>query len=139
MDSRRISFAWLRRVDRKCIHLSPSYKLEDFDSIIFECLERALSTIGQSDKEMVLFVLKNQYHISSKNVARDLPRLEEILKGLLGQSVSAFVIIHILDNISAMFKVSPQYGSTLEQTTEAVKRIYEKTLVLNPKLGRFPV
>ena len=101
------------------------YKEDNFDSIIFECVERALSTLGTTQQEFVIFTLKKEYQVSTKNLGKEAFRLEEILKRLLGPSVSSFVIMHILDYVATEFKFISNYGSTLAQTIEKAKRIYD--------------
>jgi hypothetical protein len=94
---------------------------KDFDAAIFECLERALSTIGLTQKESVLSQLNNQFHVSSKNVGKDPSRVEASLRTLLGPSVAAFVITHTLENIATTFKVSTQYVSTLAEAIDLAR------------------
>jgi hypothetical protein len=94
---------------------------QDFEATIFECLERALSNIGLTQKEIVLSQLNNQFHVSSKNVGKDPSRVEASLRTLLGPTVAAFVIIHTLENIATTFKISTQYVSTLAEAIDLAR------------------
>jgi hypothetical protein len=78
---------------------------EDFDFQIFDCVERALSRLGQSEKELVLRALATQFSLSGVDIARNPSELEACFTELLGKSGSAFILIHILDNISRSFKI----------------------------------
>ena len=74
-----------------------------------------LSTLAATQQEFVIFTLKKEYQISSKNLGREAFRLEEILKRLLGPPVLSFVIMHILDYIATEFKITSQYGLRLRK------------------------
>jgi hypothetical protein len=106
--------------------LLTKYKEENFDAIIFQCLERALSTLGATQQEFVINTLEKEYHITSKNLGKEAFGLEEILRRILGPSVSSFVIMHTSDYVATEFKITPRYGSTLTQTVEVARRIYDE-------------
>ncbi len=108
-------------------------KEQDFDFKIFECLDRALSTIGEGQKRYpLLLALEKEYDFSGHDIARNPARLEECLKELLGISVSAFVIIHVIENISESFGLQLGNDVTLEAAVECARAKSQSTAITIP-------
>jgi len=95
---------------------------EDFDFQIFDCVERALSKLGESEKELVLRALATQFNLSGVDIARNPSEVENCLTKLLGKSGSAFILIHILDNISRSFKIDLIDNCNLAEAIEEARK-----------------
>lgn len=83
---------------------------ERFGFKVFQCIDRALSTIGEYEKGQTLTTLERWFGLSGRDLASHPQKLEEYLKEILGVSEAAFVIIHIRENIATEFnfKMSEQ-------------------------------
>ena len=95
---------------------------EDFDFQIFDCVERALSTLGQAEKELILRALSTQFNLSGVDFARNPSKLEECFTELLGKSGSEFILIHILDNILRSFKIDLTDNCNLAVAVEEARQ-----------------
>jgi len=94
---------------------------EDFHFRVFDCIDLALSTLGEYQKSLVLHVLEDKYRLSGREIAAEPTRLEEALKDLLGVSVAAFVIVHILDNISSAFGIEVKVETSIEEAIQSAR------------------
>jgi hypothetical protein len=92
------------------------------DARLFDCLDLALCTLGQQEKEFVIYALESRYHISRKNISADPDKLVTILEGLLGPFASASVIIYFVENIKREFGLSFEGKPSLVQTFELALR-----------------
>ena len=99
----------------------PIRNLEDFDFKVFKCVDLAFSTIGESEKQSLLLSLEKQYNLSGSDLAKHPARLDSCLSEVLGPSVSAFVRVHILENISETFGIELEHGGTLEDAVNLAR------------------
>jgi len=94
---------------------------EDFDFQIFDCVDRALSKLGQAEKDLLLRALATQFSLSGVDIAGNPAKVEECLRELLGESGSEFVLIQILDNISESFKITLKDDCNLAEAIRAAR------------------
>ena len=97
-------------------------KSSDFDSEIFECVDNALSTLGEHQREFVRLRFKNRHYLPLKDVARAPDTFERSLTESLGTSVSETVMGHILNNISRTFGIHVASNSTLSLAVETARK-----------------
>jgi predicted nucleotide-binding protein (sugar kinase/HSP70/actin superfamily) len=95
---------------------------EDFDFQIFECVDSALSRLGHTEKELFFRALARQFSLSGVDIAKNPSKLEECFKEILGKSGSAFILIHILDNISRSFKIDPTINCNLAEAIDQARQ-----------------
>jgi len=111
-------------------------KSSDFDSEIFECVDNALSTLGEHQREFVRLRLKNRHYLPLKNVARAPVTFERSLTESLGTSVSTVVIGHILNNISKTFGIHVASDSTLSLAIENARKTTRMVRVNSNRVDR---
>jgi|SRR5579872_5951132 len=96
-------------------------KDNNFDSTISECIDRALSILGDSLKEFVVLKLEKDYHLALDNLGKDPAKLEEGLRETLGDFVAASVLNYIANNISEAFKMNFDGCTNLTRIVEHVR------------------
>ncbi len=95
-----------------------------FNVRIFDCIERAMSLIGNAEKELILHQLAVQYQLSGFDIAKNPYALEQCLKESLGAFEAASVLVQTVDNISSSFKVDLKDDCTLgEAIAEARNKV----------------
>jgi hypothetical protein len=107
-------------------------KEQDFDFKIFQCVDRALSTIGEGQKGSLLLAFEKEYDFLGRDIAKNPARLEECLKELLGISVSAFVKIHIIENLSESFGLQLGNDVSLEEAVECARAKSQSNAIIIP-------
>ncbi len=95
---------------------------DNFDFAILDCFNRALSTLGESVKEFVEHELEHEFHLSGKNFAKEPLQFEESLREILGDFVSASILMHTIENISESFRLSCNGCSSLTKMIEYAKK-----------------
>jgi len=99
----------------------PIRNLEDFDFKVFKCVDLAFSTIGESEKQSLQLLLEKRHKLSGRDLAKYPARLDSCLKEILGPSVSAFLRVHILENISETFGLELEHGGTIEDAVNVAR------------------
>jgi hypothetical protein len=116
------------------IHEENSEELFQFK--LFQCLDLALSTIGEYEKERTLIALEKKYGLSGRDLARYPDQLEVCLKEILGISEAAFVIIHVCENIVNEFGFHSKDLSSLSKAIELASTRYSSSLTNTPHVYR---
>jgi len=103
---------------------------EKFDRQIFDCVDRALSTLGLAQKEFALGELGRLYHLSARNFAKEPLKLEEGLRRILGDFVTASVLDSTIGNISESFGINCDGCSNLSKIIEHLERKKESSSLM---------
>jgi hypothetical protein len=94
---------------------------DNFDFEICDCIDGALSILGESLKELVSHDLEMEYHLSSKNLAKESLKLEEGLRAILGDFVAASVLTYVIGNISEPFGINRDGCSGLAKKVDHLR------------------
>ena len=95
---------------------------EDFDFQIFECVDRALSSLGNAEKELVLKALASEYYLSGVDIAANPSKFEQCLTNLLGKAGSEYIFLQILNNICRSFRISLKDDCNLAEAISTARR-----------------
>jgi hypothetical protein len=107
---------------------------ERFDFKIFQCVDLALSTIGETEKGATLTILERRFGLSGRNLALRPEMLEGYLKEILGVSVAAFIIIHIRENISGEFGLKLDDLIPISEVIEQARSKFSTVVTTVPSL-----
>jgi hypothetical protein len=103
--------------------LLPIPEEKGFNGTIFDCIEKALNTLGVSVASSVLYQIEKRYQFPREEFASRPIDLVKYLRAFLGASGSAVVERLIVKEIVTTFNLSSsRLNSSLEQVVEEARK-----------------
>jgi hypothetical protein len=105
-------------------------KPSDFDEILLNAIDDALSSLGESVKQSIYFHLKNQFKIDRQQIPKNLNAFQSALQRIFGLG-AGFIEISIMKNLYS--KIGNSVTIESAEKLEFISYVKEASIVFQKK------
>jgi len=99
-------------------------KNEEFKRVFLEALDEALGILGETTKETLLYILKQNYRIEKKEIPENLERFVSSLEEIFGETGSSFLESQIIKVLYRKLGFIISTAMNLREAVNNAKRLY---------------
>ena len=99
-------------------------KNEEFKRVFLEALDEGLGILGETTKETLLYILKQNYRIEEEEIPDNLERFISSLKEIFGEYGSSFLESQIIKVLYRKLGFIIQTTMDLREAVNNAKRLY---------------
>ena len=99
-------------------------KNEEFKRVFLEALDEGLGVLGETTKETLLYLLKQNYQIEEKEIPDNLERFISGLREIFGESGSSFLESQIIKVLYRKLGFIIQVNMNLREAVKNARRLY---------------